>query len=99
MKKILLALFHLSERKPDVIAAVIKDALMRLSLPTSNATAQCYDRCSTMVGSKKSVATIIKHSQPNGLLIHCYCHTLNLAVGDAIKNVPVLKELLEDAMN
>ena len=72
---------------------------MRLSLPTSNATAQCYDRCSTMVGSKKSVATIVKQSQLNCLLIHCYCHALNLAVGDAIKNVPVLTESLEDPMN
>ena len=70
---------------------------MRLSLPISNAKAQCYDGCSTMVGSKKVVATIIKQSQPNCFLIHCYCHALNLAVGDAIKNVPVLKESLEVA--
>ena len=26
-----------------------------------------------------------------------YCHALNLAVGDAIKNVPVLKESLKNA--
>ena len=70
---------------------------MRLSLPIGNSKAQCYDGCSTMVGSKKGVATIIKQSQPNCLLIHCYCHALNLAVRDAIKNVPVLKESLEDA--
>ena len=29
------------------------------------------------------------------MLTHCLCHALNLAVGDAIKNVPVLKESLE----
>ena len=46
---------------------------------------------------KKGVATIIKQSQPNCLLIHYYCHALNLPEGDAIKNVPVLKESLEDA--
>ena len=50
-----------------------------------------------MVSSKKGIATFIKQSQPNCLLIHCYCHALNLAVGEAIKNVPVLKESLEDA--
>ena len=81
----------------DVIAATLKDVLMRLSLPIGNSKAQCYDGCSTMVGSKKGVARIIKQSQPNCLLIHCYCHALNLAVRDAIKNVPVLKESLEDA--
>ena len=52
-----------------VIATIIKDVLMRLSLPVSNAKAQCYDGCSTMVGSKKSLATIIKQFQPNCLLI------------------------------
>ena len=70
---------------------------MRLSLPICNAIAQCYDGCSTMIGSKKGAATIIKQSQPICLLIHCYCHALNLAVRDGIKNIPVLKESLEDA--
>ena len=46
---------------------------------------------------QKVIATIINQSQPNCLLINCYCHALNLAVGDAIKNVPVLKECLEGA--
>ena len=51
-----------------------------------------------MAGSKKGIATIIKQSQPNCLLlIHRYCHALNLAVGDAIKNVPVFTQSLEDA--
>ena len=81
----------------DVIAAAIKDVPMRLSLPISNAKAQRYNGCSTMVGSKRGKATIIKQSQPACLLIYCYCHALNLAKGDAIKNVQVLKEFLEDA--
>ena len=87
----------LERAQADVIAAAIKEVLMRLSLPFSKAKAQCYDGCSTTVGSKKGVATIIKQSKSNCLLIHRYCHALNLAVGDAIKNVPVLKEFLEDA--
>ena len=49
------------ERAPaDVTAAATNDVLMKLSLPISNAKAQCHDRCSTVVGSKKGVATIIK---------------------------------------
>ena len=86
----------LERAQADVIVAAVKDVLMGLSLPISNAKAQCYDGCSIMVGSKKGVVMIIKQSQPNCLLIHCYCHALNLDVGDAIKNVPVLKESLED---
>ena len=81
----------------DAIAAATKDVLTRLSLPISNAKIQCYDGCSTMVGPKKGVATVIKQSQPYYMLIHCYCHALNLTVRDAIKNVPMLKESLEEA--
>ena len=87
----------LERAQADVIAATIEVVLMRLPVPISNPKNQCYDGCSTMFGSKKSVAIIIKQSQPNYLLIHWYCHLLNVAVGDAIKNVPVLKESLEDA--
>ena len=77
----------------DVITAAIKDVLTRLSQPISNAKAQSYDVCSTMVGPKIGAATVTKQSQPYCLLIHCYCHALNLTVGDAIKNVPLLKKL------
>ena len=77
-----IGLVPLERAQPDVIAAAIKDVLMTLSLPISNAKPQCYDGFSTMVGFKEGVATTIKQSQPNCLLIHCYCHALNLAVGD-----------------
>ena len=43
------------------------------------------------------MATIIKRDDSKCLLTHCYCHALNLAVGDTVKNVPLLKETLEDA--
>ena len=68
---------------------------MILSLPISNAKAQWYDRCSTVAGSEKGVAMIIKHPQLNCLLIHCYCHPLNLAAGN--ESIPALKESIEDA--
>ena len=84
-------LVPLQRAQADVIAMAMKDVLI------SNAKDRCYDDCSTMVGSKKGVATIIKQSQLNCLLIYCYCHTLNLAVGDVIKNFPLLKKSLEDA--
>ena len=62
-----------------------------------DAKAQCYDGCSTMTGVRNGVAAIIKQDNPKCLLIHCYCHTLNLAVGDTVKSIPLLKETLEDS--
>ena len=46
-------------------------------LPLDQARGQCYDGCVTMTVSKNGVATI--------LLTHCYCHALNLVVGDTVK--------------
>ena len=48
---------------------------------------------------KKGITTVIKQFHPNCLIIHCYCHAMKLALGDAIKNVPVLKGSLENLMN
>ena len=47
-----IGLVSLEWAQADVIVAAIKDVLMRLSLPMNNAKAQCYDGCSTMIGSK-----------------------------------------------
>ena len=74
------------------IAAVLNDVILRMGLSMEDAKAQCYDGCSTMTGVRNGVATIIKRENPKCLLTHCYCHALNLAVGDTVKSVPILKE-------
>ena len=79
------------------VATAIKDVILRLGLSIEDAKAQCYDGCSAMTGVRNGVATIIKQDNPKCLLTHCYCHTLNLAVDDTVKSVPLLKETLEDA--
>ena len=79
------------------IAAAIKDVILRLGLSIEDAKAQCYDGCSTMTGVRNGVAAIFKRDNPKCLITHCYCHALNLAVGDTVKSVALLKETLEDA--
>ena len=79
------------------IAAAVKDVILRLGVSIEDAKGQCYDGCSTMTGVRNGVTAIIKRDNPKCLLTHCYCHTLNLAVGDTVKSVPLLKETLEDA--
>lgn len=75
----------------------MKDVLLRLALPLDQARGQCYDGCDTMTGSKNGMTTILKKSELHCLLTHCYYHALNLAVGDLVKSVPVMKETLGDA--
>ena len=48
-----------------------------------------------MTSNKKGVAAILKKDAPNRLLTHCYCHALNVPVGDTVKTVPVMREKLD----
>ena len=77
---------QLDKADASSIASAIKGVILRLNLSMGDAKAQCYDGCSTMTGAKNGVAAIIKRENPKCLLTHCYCHALNLAVGDTVKN-------------
>ena len=46
-----------------------------------------------MSGSKNGVAKII--SEPRAVFTHCYGHSLNLAVGDTVKQSKLMKSTLE----
>ena len=81
-----------SETSADTIVVGIKDVLLHMNLRIQNARGQCYDGCSTMTGSNNGVAAQVKKLNEKGLLMHCYCHSLNLAVGDTIKHIPLLKD-------
>ena len=71
----------------DAIVKVIKDVLLRMNLAMTRIRGQCYFGCSTMAGEKSGVAKQIKEEESRALFTHCYTHSLNLAVGDAIKTV------------
>ena len=92
-----IGLMPLDKANAQNIAAAIKDVILRLGLSIEDAKAQCDDGCSTMNGVRNGVAAIIKRDNPKCLLTHCFCNTLNLAVGDTVKSIPLLKETLEHA--
>ena len=58
---------------------------------------QCYDGCSTMTGTKNGFAIQIKKLGEKCLLMHCYCHSFNLAVSNTIKKTSLLKGMLDMA--
>jgi len=50
-----------------------------------------------MSGAKSGVATQLCAEEKRALFTHCYCHALNLAIGDTIKQSKVCKNALEIA--
>ena len=47
-----------------------------------------------MTGTKNGVTAQIKKLNEKCVLTHCSCHSLNLAVGDTLNSIPLLKDTL-----
>ena len=64
----------------------LEDMLLRAGLKIHNCCGQCYDGAANMSGSRIGVQSHFLLREPRALFTHCYGHTLNLAVGDALIN-------------
>jgi len=79
----------------DITAAtilhVITDTVCRMTLSLSMCRAQCYDGASNM----KRVASDLQKLEPRALYLHCYGHSLNLAVSDTLKGIKCMCDALD----
>ena len=89
-----IGLHHVADIKTDTIVHVLKDTLLRLNLPMSGCRALCFDGASNM----KKAAKDIKIIEPRALYLHCFGHTLNLAVADTLKEVKCMSDALDHAL-
>jgi len=87
-----LGLYHVLSIDSNNVA---KDVLCHFNLPMSKLYGQCYDGASAMRGIRSGVAKQICDEEPQALYTHCYGHSINLAVNDAIKLSKQLKVALE----
>ena len=91
-----IGLYEMEKTDATTMDNVIRDIFLRLSLDKAKLHGQCYDGCSTMMGRKKGVATLIKRDvQVLVLPTHFYAHSLNLVCGDWIKNSTVFSNSLD----
>ena len=79
-----IALIPTAQTNADIFVICIKDVVLHMNLRIQDACGQCYDGCSTMTGT---VAAQIKKLNGECLQTHCYCHSLNLTVGNIIKKI------------
>ena len=80
-----IGLMPVAQTNTGTIVVYIKDVLLHMNLRIQDAHGQCHDECSIITGTKNGVVAQIKKHNEKCLLMHCYCHALNLAVGDSIK--------------
>ena len=63
----------------NTLTTLIKDSLLRFSLPLSQCRGQAYDGASNMSGHISGVAAQIKEIKPTAIYVHCLAHSTNLS--------------------
>ena len=90
-----LGMYEMPNITSCALVGVMKDALCRMNIPISKVRGQCYDGASTMRGARNGVAKLIMDEEPRALYTHCYGHSVNLAVNDALKMCKPVESALE----
>lgn len=89
-----IGLHHVADITTNTVVGVLKDTVLRMNLNLSMCRGQCYDGAANM----KKVAKTIKEIQPKALYLHCFGHSLNLAVSDTLKQVTPLSSTLDHSL-
>ena len=69
--------------------------MCRLGLDLSDCCGQAYDGTANMSGRLSGVQARISADYPNALYIHCFCHSLNLAVQDVSQKIELIRNTLD----
>ena len=90
-----IGLYKVDTNDADTLVSAITDVLLRMNVNIANCRGQCYDGASNMSGIHKGVAKLINLEESRAIYMHCYGHTLNLAVGDCMKSSKICKDTLD----
>ena len=90
-----LGLVQLADTKAQTIFNVIKDVLVRCSLPIDSCISQAYDGASCMSGVRNGVQALMKKEADHCLYVHCFAHSLNLSVQDVTKRCELLRDCMD----
>ena len=90
-----LGLVQLPNTKAQTIFDVIKDILIRCTLPISQCRGQAYDGASNMSGIRNGVQALVKGEQSKALYVHCLAHSLNLCVQEVTRKCNLIRNIME----
>ena len=90
-----IGMFSLPDTYAETICSVIKDILLRCSIPLSLCRGQAYDGAAVMKGIRSGVSTRIRNDVPQALPVHCLAHCLNLCLQDAGKQINLLRDAIQ----
>ena len=93
--EVALGLVQLPDTKALTLFGVIKDCLLRCSLPITTCIGQAYDGTSNMSGVRNGVQALMKKEVDSCLYVHCFAHSLNLCIQDVVRKCDLLGNCIE----
>lgn len=90
-----LGLIQVPNTKALTLFSVIKDVLLRCSLPLSNCIGQAYDGASCMSGVRNGVQALVRKEISHCLYVHCFAHSLNLCIQDVTKKCNLVRNTMD----
>ena len=90
-----IGLFVLLNTGAETITSVVKDILLRCTLPIDLCRGQAYDGAAVMQGRLSVVAARIRKDVPRALPVHCLAHSLNLCLQDSGRKITLLRDELD----
>ena len=90
--------FITNETTANQLTCLIKDLLIRSSLPLNDCCFQCYDGAANMSGRHSGVATQIQQLEAQALYMHCMGHCLNLAVLDTCRSIKIMRDAFDTVL-
>lgn len=93
--EIFLGLYEMRSTTGEAITDAIIDILRRFDLDITFCRGQCYDGASNMKGQYLGVQSRIKSLEPRATYVHCFNHSLNLALQDAVRGIGLMRDTLQ----
>lgn len=90
-----LGLFEVDKADADHLSVMLLDVLRRFGLDIKNIRGQAYDGASVMAGIQNGVAKRISDLESRALFVHCSGHCMNLAVQEAVRCVPMVRDAID----
>ena len=91
--KAFICLHDVDDTTADTIIYYLKDTV-QMNLSIFICRTQCYGRASNVKKVDKEIQSI----EPQALYLHCYGHSLILAVSDTLKNIKCLSDALDHSL-
>ena len=81
--------------KANTLYSIIKDILIRCSLPIAQCRGQAFDGASNMSGAQNGVQALVKKEANRALYVHCLAHSLNLCIQEVSKKCDFVRNVMD----